>query len=363
MSLIFTRLMLIMYLLQYANVRWNGSLSECFEMRNGVKQGAVLSAILYCFYVNGLFQLLRQRKSGCWIQGTFHGIFGYADDNFLLAPSTEALQEMINTCQEYCQAHNLRFSTDPNPKKSKTKCMSFLFKQREIPKLSLGGNPLPWVPTGKHLGINLENTINGLKKDILIKRAKFIDKSNEIMQEFYFAHPDTLLQLNMIYNSHFYGSPLWDLFSKECQMVENAWNVSVRKIFNLPRTTHRILIQPITETSHVKTLLIKRFLQFIDQIERCPKPIVKNLLRIIKKDVNSTTGSNLRKIMNLCNKKSIEELIPEHAHLILYHPIPEEELWRLGIIKDVVDSRFNRAVIGNFSNDDLNDILDFACTS
>ena len=91
---------------------------------------------------------------------------------------------MINTCQEYCQAHNLRFSTDPNPKKSKTKCMAFLFKTRELPKINLNGNTFPWVPTGKHLGMTLENTMNGLKKDILIKKARFIDKNNEIIQEF-----------------------------------------------------------------------------------------------------------------------------------------------------------------------------------
>ena len=56
---IFVRLLLVMYALQEANVRWNGSMSFKFSMGNGVKQGAVLSAILHCIYVNGLFQMLR----------------------------------------------------------------------------------------------------------------------------------------------------------------------------------------------------------------------------------------------------------------------------------------------------------------
>ena len=62
LSVIFVRLILVMYQKQTANVRWNGTKSKCFPISNGVKQGAVLSAILYCFYVNGLFQLLRKRK-------------------------------------------------------------------------------------------------------------------------------------------------------------------------------------------------------------------------------------------------------------------------------------------------------------
>ena len=89
-----------MYRLQYAKVCWNKKLSESFSLRNGCKQGAVLSGILYNFYVNGLFQRLRERKSGCWIGLHYIGMVGYADDNWLLAPGIEALQDMLNTCEE-----------------------------------------------------------------------------------------------------------------------------------------------------------------------------------------------------------------------------------------------------------------------
>ena len=45
------------------------------------------------------------------------GIFGYADDNFLIAPSLDSLQEMLATCQEYATEHNLKFSTQAKPVK------------------------------------------------------------------------------------------------------------------------------------------------------------------------------------------------------------------------------------------------------
>ena len=59
---IYIRLLLVMYEKQEANVRWNDVLSEAFPVSNGVKQGAVLSPILYCIYTDGLFSLLRKRK-------------------------------------------------------------------------------------------------------------------------------------------------------------------------------------------------------------------------------------------------------------------------------------------------------------
>jgi hypothetical protein len=91
--------------------------------------------LLYCIYVNGLFRKLRSRRAGCWIGSTFLGILGYADDNFLLAPSRQALQEMLQTCEIYARDHNLQFSTNINPAKSKTKCLALLQKPRILEKI------------------------------------------------------------------------------------------------------------------------------------------------------------------------------------------------------------------------------------
>ena len=83
--------------------------------------------------MNDLFRILRERSAGCWIKGNYHGIFGYSDDNFLLAPSLAALQEMFKSYEEYAQLHNLKFSTDPRPAKCKTKCIAFLKKRETFP--------------------------------------------------------------------------------------------------------------------------------------------------------------------------------------------------------------------------------------
>ena len=55
LSPIFMRLMLIMYISQKANVRWGTSYSTSFSITNGVKQGAVLSAVLFCMYMDMFF--------------------------------------------------------------------------------------------------------------------------------------------------------------------------------------------------------------------------------------------------------------------------------------------------------------------
>ena len=195
-----------------------------------------------------------------------------------------------------------------------------------------------------------------------IKRARYIDKNNEILQEFYFVHSETLKAKN-IYNSHFTGCVLWNLFCKESTMIENAWKVSIRKMFDIPRETHRYMIEPISEVPHIKSIIIKRFLSFIKQIENCPKKIVGNLLRLIKRDVNSTTGANLKQIQQICNKTSIDDLEVSDADIIKYHPIPENEKWRVPIIKEIIDARMNNSEIEGFSFKELDNIVEFVCTS
>merc|ERR1712112_76910 len=54
--------------------------------------------------------------------------------------------------------------------------------------LVLYGRLLPWVEQAEHLGtiIHQDGTFS---KDVRVKRAKFIDQSCKIREDFYFAHP------------------------------------------------------------------------------------------------------------------------------------------------------------------------------
>ena len=363
LPVIFIRLLIFIYINQYANINWNNSFSTIFSMTNGVRQGAILSGFAYCFYVNDLFAILRRNKSGCWVKGSFFGILGYSDDSLLLAPSLEALQEMIKTCEDYAKSHNLCFSTDQDPNKCKTKCLAYLQKNRSLPPMYLCGNPLPWVSSAKHLGITLENKIDGLKKEILIKRADFIKKNNEIIQEFHFSHPETKIKINSIYNSHFTGSSLWNLFCREAVMVENSWNVAMRLMLDLPRETHRYFIEPLSNTFHIRKILIQRFLKFIRQIRNSNKKSTKFLLNAIMEDTSSTTGSNLRNILIQTSKFSIHDLVPNDALSIEYHPIAFSDKWKVQFISEIIHIKHKQLNIMNLTEEDLEEMLTILCVS
>ena len=117
---IIIRLLMTIYRKQTAKVKWEGSESEEFEIKNGVRQGAVISPLFFSFYLDDLFGLLKASGSGCYVGDYYAGCFGYADDLFFLCPSKKGLQEMLDIAQEYMSEHNITFSTNVDPVKSKT---------------------------------------------------------------------------------------------------------------------------------------------------------------------------------------------------------------------------------------------------
>ena len=353
---IFIRLFIFIYVNQTANVKWNGEISSSFPMTNGCRQGAVLSAVAYCFYCEDLFKVLKQRRTGCWILGTYHGIFGYSDDNWLLAPSLNALQDMLKTCEEYAASHNLKFSTDPNPTKCKTKLMAFLKKPRDLPELLLCGNPLPWVDKVKHLGNTVSNVIDGAQMDIKVKKAKYVDKCNSLGQEFYFAHPETKAKVNSIYNSHFTGSQLWKLGTREIQKLESTYNRSVKIMYDLPWATHRYFIEPLTGGPHMMRVLAKRYMSFIQKVRSSSKVALGQLLNLVEGDVRMTTGSNLRTLMLQSGLNNIEELKVETCDF-KYHKVTEAESWRINFLKELVETKHGDLEVVGMEPKELEQIL------
>ena len=359
---IYIRILLVMYEKQEANVRWNGTLSEKFSIKNGVKQGAVLSPRLYCVYTDGLFKLLRKFRTGCWMNGSFAGIVGYADDLLLLSPTIDGLQEMVKNCESYAQDHNLKFSTNDNLKKCKTKCIAFIKKDKPLKNIVLNGKNLPWVKNAKHLGCTITNDIQGLSKDIMEKRAQFINRANELEQEFSYAHSSTKIRLNQIFNTSFYGSQLWDLFSKEAERVEKTWNISQRIFLKIPRNSHRYFLEPLTKTQHIKFSLMKRFVGFVDKVINSSKPIMRNLMCALKEDCTSTTGKNLRRIMLMVNKDRTIDVTPEDLVNQVYVPAEEDNQWRIKIAEEIIEVKNRQLHVNNFTLAEFDDILDSVMT-
>ena len=203
--------------------------------------------------------------------------------------------------------------------------------------MKFNGNFLPWVKKFLHLGNTITNQKDCIKTDMSIKTAKYVSKNIEINQEFSFASPKTRLKINSIYNLSWYGSTLWNLFGSNAIKVESSYNRSIMCSLNLPYTTHRYLIKPISERRHVKWLLISRFQKYMEKIEKSKKPILKVLKEATERDVMSRTGGNMRKIMLLVGKSDISDVTQTDIDNMKYFPISHDDKWKLELINLLVE--------------------------
>ena len=188
-------------------------MSRDFGVGNGTRQGSCLSPALLSVYMDELLQELRASGVGCWVQGEFAGAGSYCDDLVLLSPTRSALQIQMSICEDYARRHNLVFSTDPDPRKSKTKCLLFRLNAREIEpaQIILNGRPLPWVDNASHLGHELHTTGNQ-DMDCRLRRYAYIGQSTELMGIFQYANASQKLSAIQTYACALYGSNLWDLY-------------------------------------------------------------------------------------------------------------------------------------------------------
>ena len=83
-----------MYTHQKCHVRWNNEHTDSFFVSNGVKQGSVISLLLFSIYIDDLFLKLKHLGLGCHVGLTYAGAFGYGDDIALVSPSIYGLKKI-----------------------------------------------------------------------------------------------------------------------------------------------------------------------------------------------------------------------------------------------------------------------------
>ena len=100
-----------MYTNQSCYVTWSNNRSETFNISNGIKQGGVISPLLF----SNLFLELRTIGLVCHV--AYVCAFGYTYNIALIAPAIYSLEKIIIICENYSLTHCMTF----NPSKSKSK--------------------------------------------------------------------------------------------------------------------------------------------------------------------------------------------------------------------------------------------------
>ena len=91
-------------------VRTNTGLSENFQVRSGVRQGCILSPLLFITYVDHICKTANN-SDGRNLEELLNELL-FADDQVIIAPTANQLQHHINKLNSVCQDYNMKINID-----------------------------------------------------------------------------------------------------------------------------------------------------------------------------------------------------------------------------------------------------------
>ena len=132
-------------------IKLNGNMTEWFNVNSGLKQGCVLSPVLFNIFINNLFTDIKALDIGIDIEGEKIGILLYADDIVLIAENENDLQLLLHILNTRCKHKALNVNFE------KTKIVHF--RNPSVPPTNeiflLGEKQLGVVSKYQYLGLLL----------------------------------------------------------------------------------------------------------------------------------------------------------------------------------------------------------------
>lgn len=138
-------------------VRLNrGLMSDWFNVTSGLKQGCMLSPVLFNLYINDLLTCLKSVNCGLNIGENCVSVLAYADDLVLISDSAEKMQNQLDCLHEWCVKWDMRV----NPSKSQVVHFRKSSTLRTNKIFTCGADKLEVVDSYKYLGLLLSEHLD-----------------------------------------------------------------------------------------------------------------------------------------------------------------------------------------------------------
>lgn len=241
---------------------WNGQeLSQWFSTKNGVKQGCILSPILFTLFIDDIVECVTK---GITVDGIKIKLLMYADDVVFLCESAEDLQKSINNLYAYCKRWNMTINLD------KSKIMVFRnggkISQKE--KWYWESNIIEIVNEYKYLGVILTSSLSMTKH--LKQRLKLGKSAVNTTWKNYLLRKDVPHSAKAkVYEAAVrsivcYAAQVWGY--RQFDDVEKIQRFFVKRIFWLPNTTPNYMICLETGLAPIFIYTLKQHFDYIYKV-------------------------------------------------------------------------------------------------
>ena len=351
------RMLCYLYTNQTVSVKWGSKISRPVSVTNGVKQGGILSPVLFTLYMDTLFAQLKSSGSGCHIGNTFMGAVGYADDVALLAPSLQALHKMLGICDSFGNDYSVLFNIE------KYQLLHYSNGKELISGIWHNNIFIERSMYANHLGNIVGPETDNIYEKII---TKFMTSFNGIDVLFRHAHVDVKYRLFKTYCMDLYGSIFWVLDNIKVEKFYIMWRKCLRKLYGLPCRTHSKYIPLIVNDLSVQFQLFQRLNKFVWKLSLSENPCVQLCRNLMQNGSNSNVCKSFTFMSYTLNTPQYRECMPPRSfHKLLLQwstlSLDNQDYINISIIHDLLYMRQHR--LCNFTSSEINDMLVYVCTS
>ena len=217
------------YCNQILSVKWGSLISDVFPVTNGVRQGGILSPLLFNVYINDLSRSLSKLPIGCCSGENVVNHLMYADDIVLLSPSAKGMQRLLDNAYAYGCDYDILF----NSKKSQLMIFDTM-KLGYDRHIILGEAPLTVTNSYKYLGHIITDNLSD-EADLEDKERGLYRRCNALLRTFHFCSDEVKNKLFTCYCSNVYLCSLWVKFRKSAMHhFIVSYNNAFRIVHGLP---------------------------------------------------------------------------------------------------------------------------------
>lgn len=167
-------------------VKWGSCFSHFFRLNYGVRQGSVLSPLLFAIFIDDIVYAVN-----CNSLCRNISVVMYADDILLLSPSVTELQRMLICCETELRWLDMCI----NVKKSCCLRIGPRFDSKCANLVTMSGQSLQWVDTCRYLGVYITSA-RSFRCSFSHAKQSFYRSTNAILSKIgRFASEEVILQL------------------------------------------------------------------------------------------------------------------------------------------------------------------------
>ena len=266
---------------QRARVIWNGEKGKHIYIDKGLRQGGILSPMLFKLYIDDILKEILEMNIGCKF-GLFRAsIIAYADDLVVIADTKENLGILYEALKTKVKQRKLIIN------KNKSKCMIF---QRfghacNIDKLSMANDEFEVVQSYKYLGHHIENNLMD-SKDVQIRLNSFYSKFNWVFRNFKRVTLEVFIYLFNSYCNPDYGLPIWNIgkiFNKQIfKAFDIAYSKSLKRILGVSMNTSSHAVADCCNKLLLKPHIIQIQARYFKRIQSSQNVIIRYSFNFIR---------------------------------------------------------------------------------